>query len=215
VRRLAAFLGLLLLAGLLTPARAAVVRHASVEDLAERAVLAVLGTVKGHRATMAPGRGVLWTRHRIRVEKTLIGPPTRKLTVRVAGGRFRRSVSEVRGTAELRDGDRVVLFLWKDDAGEFRILGMAQGAFRVGEADTCTNSLQGLSLVDAEGRPVTARPLRLPLADLQRRVKAALVRKAEREAEERRARERVLAERARRATERTRSTRGNPGSPPE
>lgn len=207
----------ILLAGV---ARATVVLRASVEDLADRCDRAVFGRVVETRTEEDPSNGALWTSHRVRLEESWFGEGPAEVVVSVPGGTLGRVTQEFHGGARLRRDSRVALFLWRDAGGRLQVLGEAQGAFEVERdaatgADVCTNSVEGLSLVDRAGKRVESGATRLTLADLRRRVTDARTAREERERIAREARARRLAERRERAVRLAALLRGRPGAPVE
>lgn len=215
MRRLLATLLLLLF---LARAQASVAIRAGVEDLADASSAAVLGVVLDHTTALDAGTGTIWTRYRVRIERTLRGDAKGEVTVRIRGGKVGAMEQETLGSARLTDGGRVVLFLSAQDAGAREVIGMAQGAFAV-ETDaatgavTCRNSIDGLSLVDRTGREAPAEPLRLTLADLEGRVKAVAERDEARRRAAREAIDRKLAAWRRQAEIHAEILRGKPGGP--
>ena len=216
MRRVLATLLLLLL---LARAQASVAIRAGVEDLVDASSTAVLGVVLDHTTAMDGAAGTIWTRYRVRIERTLSGDARGEVTVRVRGGKVGTMEQETLGSARLADGGRVVLFLSAEDAGAREVIGMAQGAFAV-ETDpatgavTCRNSTDGLSNVDRAGREAAAEPLQLTLEDLANRVKAALEQSEARRRAAREALDRKLAAWRRRAEIHAEILRGKPGGAP-
>lgn len=200
-------------------ARASVTVRASVEDLALAADTVVEGVVADHSVALDAAAGAIWTTWRVSVSSTLAGPPAKEVLVRVRGGTVGRTAQETIGAPRLADGEHVALFLGPETSGGREVVGMAQGAFHE-ERDARTgavswrNSVEGLSLVDGEGRATEAGPLALSTADLASRVVAARTARDEQRRAEREALERRL-ELWRRAAERhMRMSRGRPGGAP-
>lgn len=197
-------------------ALASVVLRADIEALARKSDRAVEGVVRESTVVLEAAQGRIWTRHRLDVTKTLVGTPSEQLVVHVPGGRVGDIEQSVHGSARLEEGARVALFLWEDDGQRLRVLGQAQGCFRV-EADAAsgeavaTNDVAGLTLVDPAMRPVRARRTRLRLADLRRRVSAARRALVEEERRRKEAVERRLEELRKRAEQNEERTRGRPG----
>lgn len=207
----------MLLAGI---ARATVVLRASVGDLADRCDRAVLGRVVETRTEEDAASGALWTSHRVRLEESWIGDGTADLVVSVPGGTLGRVTQEFHGGARLRREARVALFLWRDAGGRWQVLGEAQGAFDVAAdpetgAEVCSNSVEGLALVDRAGKRVEPGATRLTLPELRRRVADARAAREDRERSAREARARRLAERRERAARLAALLRGRPGAPVE
>ena len=152
------------------------------------------------------------------VRETLVGDPAEKITVRVPGGKAGNLDQRVHGVARLTEGDHVVLFLWKDDGGHLQVLGQAQGAFHVrwdpgtGEL-RCRNSVDGLMLLDVNGRRSRRGALRMGLDDMKTRVRAARKRLATKLREREEARVRRLEQLRQAAVRMAEQTRGKPGAP--
>ncbi len=197
-------------------AAASVAQRAGIDELTEASDVAVLGVVADAAVVVGRDRGEISTDHRVKVEATWFGAPAAEIVVRVRGGRVGTVVQETIGSARLDVGSRVVLFLSRDASGRHHVVAQAQGAFHV-ERDpatgalVCRNSTQGLTLVHPDGRPAPATPLVLPLADLERQVRAARARVEERRSVERAARARRLEELRRRAQRHAEVLRGRPG----
>jgi hypothetical protein len=209
---------LIALVALGATARASVAVRASVEDLAGASHCAVEGVVLDHATHLDRAAGVVWTRHRLRVDASLVGEPAKEIVVRVRGGKVGTLVQETIGAARLGDGERIVAFLGPEEDGAREVVGMAQGVFRV-ETDPktgvtlCTNDVEGLSLVDAAGREVAPEPLHLTLSDLRTRVAAARERVEALRRTAREALDRRFAEWRRSALRHMEIARGRPGGP--
>jgi hypothetical protein len=208
------------LVALVATARSSVAIRASVEDLTEASHCAVLGVVLDHTTVLDRAAGAIWTRHRVRVDASLLGEPGREVVIRVRGGRVGTLIQETIGSARLDDGERVVAFLGPEDDGAREVVGMAQGVFRVqtdpkSGAVSCRNDLAGLSLVDAAGRELAQEPLRFTLADLKARVASARERIDARRRAAREALDRRFAEWRRSAERHMALSRGRPGGPAE
>lgn len=218
-RRLAAALAALAalwIAHVGAAALAAVVLRASVEEMSDLAVAVVHGQVVARDVSMDREKGNIWTTATLRIEECLQGGLSGDVRIAAPGGQVGTIAQDVHGAARLEKGARYVVFLWKDPDGRLQSLGESWGAFRVrrdeatGE-DVCSNSIDGLSLVDRAGKAAEAKAERLTMPEMRRRIAAA---RAAREERERKAREEIdrrLAEMRRRAEEQDRRTRGRPG----
>jgi hypothetical protein len=200
-------------------ALATVVLEVSIERLSERADLILRGRVTDTTVLLERGAKRIWTRHRVQVDETLAGAAGTSVLVHVRGGRVGRLAQTVKGTAQPRKGERVVLFLWKDSADRLRVLGQAQGLYRITtdeESGTqhCRSDVSGLALIGADGRPATSTETGrgVELAELRKRVAAARAAKARREEAARRKAERKRRAAIERAREIRQRTRGKPGS---
>lgn len=220
------------LAGLLlvsshVAAHATIVVRADVEEMTTLCRRCVVGTVRGRSVSLDRERGAISTTWRIRVDEAWVGENAAEIAVTVAGGVIPKAGArgedlsqDYAGAPRFADGERVVVFLWKDAQDRLQVLGEAQGAFRVtrdealGE-DVCENRVEGLSFVDRAGKDVIAAPTRLTLRDMRRRVGDARTAREVREKAAREALDRRLEAMRRRAEALLEQTRGRPGSPPE
>jgi hypothetical protein len=129
----------LLAAGaLLAPGRApaASVVPIPVADLARAADVVVLGTVQGTRVHR--DGGATYTVVEVRAREILKGTePPGTVRVRQVGGLIGDGGSIVAGAATFVPGECVVLFLERH-GGELRLLGEAQGKFRVSREPPAT-----------------------------------------------------------------------------
>jgi len=198
---------------------ATVVLDVSIERLSERADLIVRGRVTDTTVLLERGAKRIWTRHRVHVEETLAGVARTTVLVHVRGGRVGQLTQTVKGTARPRKGERVVLFLWKDSAGRLRVLGQAQGLYRIATdkksgIQHCTSDVSGLALVRADGRkrPATESARSLDLKELRKRIGAARAAKARSQEAARRKVERKRQAAIQRAREIRQRTRGKPGN---
>ncbi|HUB10020.1 MAG TPA: hypothetical protein VMB50_23655 [Myxococcales bacterium] len=159
------------------PAAASIARALSLDDLAARAEVVVLGRVTAQAPRWTPDHRRIVTRVTVRVEELWKGSAGATITVLRPGGELDGLGQVVLGEARFAVGELVVLFLVK--RGDFyRVVGMSQGAFRV-EGGTATQDLRELALVRAspDGPRIGAHGEgALPpmaLGDLEARVAAA------------------------------------------
>ncbi len=210
--RFAAAATVVLLAG---AALATVVVHADVDRLAALADVVVDGKVEKRATAFDAAAGAVWTTYDVAVGETLLGAARERVTIHVPGGAVGDIAQEVAGTARLKVGERVVLFLAREDE-RLLVLGQAQGCFRVERDATsgklvCRNSLAGLALVGESGERVDAAPTRMRLDALRRRVKGVAAERAAAERRRRAERARKLAVLRARAQRTAERTRGKPG----
>ena len=76
-------------------------------------------------------RGELWTETRFEVLEHNKGLLPGIVTVRTLGGTFGHLHSRVDGVPVFRSGEEVYLFLWERPGEPYRVLGWAQGTFRI------------------------------------------------------------------------------------
>ncbi|MBI4618315.1 MAG: hypothetical protein HY720_32255 [Planctomycetes bacterium] len=124
-----------LLAGLAMPARGTIVEAMTTEEMVERADLVVLGRV----GSVASGIDETGERAVTDVEVSVercprpdpdAGPSPRTIRVRLEGGRAGDSESQIAGMPFLKSGQRVLLFLFRNEGESFyRPLGLGYGCY--------------------------------------------------------------------------------------
>jgi hypothetical protein len=119
--------------GLSTPAQATVMVEVPIDDMAYVADAIVLGRVDrvSVRLELSGSEPMPWTVSTIRVERWLHGSGGAEVKIEELGGDFQGTEVRVAGTPEYQAGERVLVFLRRDDAGRYRTYGMAQGKFAV------------------------------------------------------------------------------------
>ncbi|MCC7383777.1 MAG: hypothetical protein IT384_18190 [Deltaproteobacteria bacterium] len=152
-------LALLLLA---RPAEATVLADWSLDQVAARADLIVIGVVESKRTLAGE---MLMTESVFRVERTLAGAATDRIVLSQLGGRQGDRVVEIVGDAELAIGGRFVLFTRVHADGRRYLVGMALGAYAL-EGERATQRIDA-PLIDARGVVTPAPGVRsLPLEGL-------------------------------------------------
>lgn len=81
-------------------------------------------------------RGELWTETRFEVLERNKGLLPGIVTVRTIGGISGHLHSQVDGVPLFRSGEEVYLFLWERPGEPYRVLGWAQGTFRIARNET-------------------------------------------------------------------------------
>ncbi len=171
----------LVLLAMATTASAATLERLTLEEMIARSTAIVRGRVV---ASWTGTRGsIIYTHYRIQVGERWKGAPADQIEVVVPGGVFAGLRQSFSGTPRLAQGGEYVLFLWTGASGLTHIIGLTQGLFDLqrdssgalvaARADTSETLLD-----PASGRPVRDEPLRLKLADLDRRIRSALGREA-------------------------------------
>ncbi|MEQ8280046.1 MAG: hypothetical protein RMA76_01950 [Deltaproteobacteria bacterium] len=179
-----------LFAMLLAPlaAEATVMVPLSVEDLTARSAMVMRGRVLAQQASWDDNQRKIYTFTEIEVLSTVHtqNAAPERVFVRSMGGEVGDVGMRVAGTPKFSVGEEVFLFLRVDpkNAEQFQVVGMSQGKFTVtrdggvivaipsaeGIAYVRPNA-QGVLQVDEGHSPVTSR---MPIADLEARVKKAL-----------------------------------------
>jgi hypothetical protein len=114
-------------------AQATVLVEVPIDDMAFVADAIVVGRVDrvGTRLELSGPEPMPWTVSTIRVERWLHGGSGREVAIEELGGELQGTEVRVAGTPEYRAGERVLVFLRRDEAGRHRTYGMAQGKFTI------------------------------------------------------------------------------------
>ena len=130
-------------------------------------------------------RGELWTETRFEVLERNKGLLPGIVTVRTIGGVSGHLHSQVDGVPIFRPGEEVYLFLWDRPGEPFRVLGWAQGTFRVARnadsgVETVTQDSANAPIFDPRTRTFRHGGIRnLPVAIFQLKLRRALEGKPE------------------------------------
>ena len=131
-------------------------------------------------------RGELWTETRFEVLERNKGLLSGIVTVRTIGGVSGHLHSQVDGVPIFRPGEEVYLFLWERPGEPFRVLGWAQGTFRVARnadsgVETVTQDSANAPIFDPRTRTFRHGGIRnIPVAIFQLKLRRALEGKPER-----------------------------------
>lgn len=126
------FLWILFLAGLCLialAARATTLERLRFEDLARRA--AAVARLRCLSAESRWEKGEIWTETQFEVLNTEKGLLPGLISVRTLGGRMGHLESHVDSAPRFQPGEEVYLFLWGEPDKPYRVLGWAQGTFRI------------------------------------------------------------------------------------
>jgi hypothetical protein len=108
----------------------AVMRTLSIEELAGKADMIVLGTVIQQESAWDAQHTVISTTVTLAVVRTLAGPSAEVVTLQVTGGIVGTMGMRTSTDAEFRDGERVIVFL-NTSTVPSTVVGMQQGKFTV------------------------------------------------------------------------------------
>lgn len=111
---------------------AATVRALSLVDLVDESDAVVRGTAVAEQTSRHPRLGIVRLVE-VRVDRLLAGEAPLRLEVLLLGGELELEATRVPGEADLAVGEEAVLFLSRagGETARFRVVGLAQGAFRV------------------------------------------------------------------------------------
>ncbi len=163
----------LLLAGSLfwIPGRAMVPRY-SLEDLVQQSNLIVQGTVMRHWTAWDPSHKYIWTHYQVVVTDAIRGFPA-PVVVSEPEGSLEGVTQGGSDTVRYRDGERVLLFLFRTPIGYLRSTGGPQGKFKV-SADGGAQPEAG-AIMEPKGerrRGTLLESLRgMPLEELKRQIR--------------------------------------------
>jgi hypothetical protein len=173
-----------LVLGTLAPgshADAATVEAMTLNDMAQRAQMIVIGRVVGLRADWNARRTRIYTYVTLEVERFLKGGAgEREITVRHWGGEVGAFRSLVPGSPQFVVGEEVLLFCAGTRARVPTVLGLALGKFTITRDRQGTRILRrdisGLVLANyrSDSRPVGSPPTRYRLSDVESRIQTAL-----------------------------------------
>jgi hypothetical protein len=165
---------------LAAPAMASSVLHLDLDAMCARAEVIALARVV--RAEAAWDAGRIWTTATLAVDEAWKGAAKGgEVVVRQPGGVVGDVGQVVHGLPALVPGARAVVFLerGRGGTGVFGLVGMAQGYLAIEEDAreglVARQDLGGLHVAATDGAAaeVAVKPLRLPLAELRARVRAA------------------------------------------
>ena len=165
----------LLIAVLASPALATTVAKLSLEQLVQRADLIVQGQVQSVYSQWDEQRRLVFTYVSIRVDEPLKGGQRESILIRQIGGKFGTIEMSVAGAPQFRSAERALLFLKRQDATTFQVVGMNQGLFRIVE-DSAVSNVSGIDLLDSKTGKIM-KPLvdvRAPLEQLKTRIRELL-----------------------------------------
>jgi hypothetical protein len=167
-----------------TPVRATVLQRLDLDTLTRHAEVVVHATVREVFTHHAPGSRAIVTTTTLDVRSLLKGDPRtvplRGLRLTQPGGTLDGQVVRIPGVPVFAVGQEVVLFLQRLPDGRWGVVGYEQGRFSV-ERDASGKPLavrrvRGVGVLDPDSGAIGDGPsedLRLPLADLFARVRAA------------------------------------------
>ncbi len=125
-------------------------------------------------------RGEIWTETQFAVVERSKGLLPGLITVRSLGGSMGSLHSRIEGVPAFRPGDEAYLFLWGREGEPYRVLGWAQGTFRIARdprtgMETVTQDSAAAPLFDPRTRKFRHGGIRnLPLAIFQLKLRKAL-----------------------------------------
>jgi hypothetical protein len=154
------------------PVLAAQSLHVSVEALSRESDLVVRGRVASVVSRFSDDGLRIFTYAEVDVASTWRGESASRVTVLVPGGVVGDLGQRVDGAPTLSDGEEVVLFLHRAEAGLFRVSGLAQGKLSV-RGGVARPELSHLGFLGTRVREGERAVEAMPLADLERRVRAA------------------------------------------
>jgi len=165
----------IMIAVLASPAVATTVAKMSLEQLVHRADLIVQGRVQSVHSQWDEQRRLVFTYASIRVDEPLKGERRQSVLIRQVGGSFGSIEMSVAGAPQFKNGQRLLVFLKRQDATTFQVVGMNQGLYRIVE-DSAVSNVLGMDLLDSKTGEIS-KPLidiRAPLEQLKTRIRELL-----------------------------------------
>ena len=164
------FVGLIVVVSACCSAAAATLQQLSLDQMTQSATAIVRARVIGSSASFTGS--AIYTHYKLQTTETWKGFPTAEVILPggVAGG-YRQSFP---GVPALQTGTEYVFFLWTSSTGMTHLVGLSQGIFNI---DKLTDgSIQvgrpeiGETMLDAAGRVVKDKAVRMQLSDMKSRV---------------------------------------------
>jgi hypothetical protein len=119
------------LACLPRPSSATTLIHADTPTLVRSSSDIVVGRVQGQRSYWNDSHTAILTEVEVQVADVLKGSPGSVVTVTQVGGEVGPYRYEAVGSPAFRDGEDVLLFLWRDSHGVPQVNGLSQGKFEI------------------------------------------------------------------------------------
>jgi hypothetical protein len=179
------FLWILFLAGLallVGVANATTLARMRFEELAGQATAVARVRCLGTESRWE--NGDIWTETRFEVVEQNKGSLPGLVTVRMLGGHVGNLHSRIEDVPSFRAGEEAYLFLWSRDGEPYRVLGWAQGTFRIARdartgLETVTQDSAASPMFDLRTRQFRHGGIRnLPVAIFQLKLRKALERDA-------------------------------------
>jgi len=154
-----------------TPALGAQAVALSVEGLTRGSDAVVRGHVRSVTSTLSEDGRRVFTLVELEVAATWRGGELRSVLVIVPGGDAGGITQRVEGAPSFVEGEEVVVFLHRAEAGGHRVAGLAQGKFAVAGPGAAPD-LAHTRLVAQPLRPGERPAEAMPVAELERRVRS-------------------------------------------
>lgn len=169
-------IGIALMAVVLAaPAFATTVARLNLEQLVERADLIVQGQVQSVHSQWDQDRRLVFTFISIRVDEPLKGDRRKSVLIRQLGGSVGAIQMSVAGVPQFKNGERAIVFLKRQDATTFQVVGMNQGLYEIVEGSAVSSGI-GMELLDTTTGKITkpVANVRAPLEQLKTRIRELL-----------------------------------------
>ena len=162
------FTGVVLALSLSLVARAATLRQLSMDQMSQDATSIIRARVLSSSASFTGS--TIYTHYKLQVSETWKG--TAPAEVMLPGGAADGYKQSFPGIPQFATGAEYVLFLWRSPStGIIHLIGLSQGVFDVTEESDGTvvasRARIGEMMLDARGRKVTDRAIRMNLADMK------------------------------------------------
>ncbi len=151
-----------------TLASATYLKHYSVEEKVQHSDIIVVATYAGNTSLRDHGRIVTdsqFTGLEIIAHSDSTAAPKASLNIRQLGGVLGNMRSEVHGGAQFVEGERYLLFIHRHSSGLFELVGMSQGAYRLGANNHFTQNLR-TPLMSEGGQRIAGHRAELTLSEI-------------------------------------------------
>src|SRR5437763_4133353 len=113
------------------PLLATVLPGFSLEELAKTADMIVQARIERAWTAWDPRHKFIWTHYQLAPIEFLKGQASASLIVSEAGGALDGRSMEIQGTPRYRDGEELILFLYRTPIGYLRTVGYGQGRYDI------------------------------------------------------------------------------------
>ena len=158
--------------------KATTVKQFELNELVAKSTLIFIGRCVSSESHWNSKRTLILTSSNFIVSESLKGPTNGSVNVTTVGGTLDGITQTVAGMPEFLGDEEVLLFLQPHSTGNWQVLGLSQGKFRIvnnpltGEKET-VRSLSGLTLYDSRHQKLSedTRSSRMRLSELQERIR--------------------------------------------
>ena len=160
---------------------ATTMRHLDTRTLTLDSREIVIGSVESVRSYWDPGHTRILTDVTFRIQRSLKGSASERMTLTQIGGEVEGARYQVPGAPQFHLGEESLLFVWRDRAGRRQVNGLGQGKFDIRRDRTTERATvqraPGFAVRDARALSRVARGehvSRIALEDMVREIQRVL-----------------------------------------